>query len=185
MSAGILLTTMRSLGVTLNWRPPWWNHKVCEMCAEIMWATIYAGAICRLYACVCECVSECVCECVCVCVSVCVWVCECECECVCVYVCVCTCNYLATKVFRQIIGYGMSVNDHRVTSLMIKGGHGQTNQLHDINWGALDHASGAPQIMSCNYNVHVCINLLIWTTLNILDGVCDEISSFTLARASA
>ena len=24
---------------------------------------------------------------------------------------------------------------------MMKGGHGQTNQLHDINWGALDHAS--------------------------------------------
>ena len=127
----------------------------------------------------------------CVSVCVCLWVCVCEyvsvsvSVCVCVYVCVCTCNYLATKVFRQIIGYGMSVNDHRATSLMMKGGHGQTNQLHNINWGALNHASGAPQIMSCNYNVHVCINLLIWTTLNILDGVCDEISSFTLARASA
>ena len=24
---------------------------------------------------------------------------------------------------------------------MMKGGHGQTGQLHDINWGALDHAS--------------------------------------------
>ena len=24
---------------------------------------------------------------------------------------------------------------------MMKGGHGQKNQLHDINWGALDHAS--------------------------------------------
>ena len=24
---------------------------------------------------------------------------------------------------------------------MMKGGHGQTNQLHDINWGTLDHAS--------------------------------------------
>ena len=22
---------------------------------------------------------------------------------------------------------------------MMKGGHEQTNQLHDINWGALDH----------------------------------------------
>ena len=38
----------------------------------------------------------------------------------------------------------------------MKGGHGQTNQLHDINWGArdaywgaLDHASRAPQLMSC------------------------------------
>ena len=23
----------------------------------------------------------------------------------------------------------------------MKGGHGQTNQLHDIDWGALDHAA--------------------------------------------
>ena len=29
-----------------------------------------------------------------------------------------------------------------------------TNQLHDINWGALDHASRAPQL---NYYVCVCI----------------------------
>ena len=40
---------------------------------------------------------------------------------------------------------------------MMKGGHGQTNQLHDINWGALDHASRAPQLMSCNYSVCVCV----------------------------
>ena len=32
-----------------------------------------------------------------------------------------------------------------------------TNQLHDINWGALDHASRAPQLMSCNYYVCVCV----------------------------
>ena len=36
---------------------------------------------------------------------------------------------------------------------MMKGGDGQTNQLYDINWGALDHASHAPQLMSCNYCV--------------------------------
>ena len=30
---------------------------------------------------------------------------------------------------------------------MIKGGHGQTNQLHDINWGALDHAPGVLQLL--------------------------------------
>ena len=31
---------------------------------------------------------------------------------------------------------------------MMKGGHGQTNQLHDINWGALNrHASCSPQLM--------------------------------------
>ena len=41
----------------------------------------------------------------------------------------------------------------------MKGGHGQTNQfhVHDINWGALDHASYAPQLMSCNYcNMSTC-----------------------------
>ena len=34
-----------------------------------------------------------------------------------------------------------------------------TNQLHDINRGALDHASRAPQLMSCNYTVcaYVCV----------------------------
>ena len=47
----------------------------------------------------------------------------------------------------------MSVGDHRVYSLMMKGGHGQTHKLHDINWGTLDHASHAPQLMSCNYSV--------------------------------
>ena len=32
-----------------------------------------------------------------------------------------------------------------------------TNQLYNINWGALDHASRAPQL-SCNYVcVHVCV----------------------------
>ena len=46
-----------------------------------------------------------------------------------------------------------------VGSLMMNGGHGQTNQLHDFNWGALDHASRAPQLMSCNYYVcmYVCV----------------------------
>ena len=36
---------------------------------------------------------------------------------------------------------------------MMKGGHGQTNQLHDINWDVLDIA---PQLMSCNYSNYVC-----------------------------
>ena len=30
---------------------------------------------------------------------------------------------------------------------MMKEDHGQTNQLHDINWGALDYVS--PQLMMC------------------------------------
>ena len=35
---------------------------------------------------------------------------------------------------------------------MMKGGHGQTNQLHvcDNNWGAHDHAFCIPQLMSCD-----------------------------------
>ena len=36
----------------------------------------------------------------------------------------------------------------------LAGGQLPTNQLLDINWGALDHASHAPQLMSCNYYVH-------------------------------
>ena len=32
-----------------------------------------------------------------------------------------------------------------------------TNLLHDIHRGALDHASRAPQLMSCNYTVCVCV----------------------------
>ena len=32
-----------------------------------------------------------------------------------------------------------------------------TSQLHDINWGVLDHASRAHQFMSCNYYVCVCV----------------------------
>ena len=40
---------------------------------------------------------------------------------------------------------------------MMKGGHGQTNQLQDINWGALNHASCASQLMSCKSYVHVCV----------------------------
>ena len=37
----------------------------------------------------------------------------------------------------------------------MNGGQLPTNQLHDISWGILDHASGAPQLMSCNHYVPV------------------------------
>ena len=33
----------------------------------------------------------------------------------------------------------------------MKGSHGPTNQLQDLNWGAFDHASHAPQLRSCDY----------------------------------
>ena len=38
---------------------------------------------------------------------------------------------------------------------MMKGSHGQSVQLYDINWGVLDQASHVPQIMSHNlfYNI--------------------------------
>ena len=41
---------------------------------------------------------------------------------------------------------------------MMKGGHGQTNKLQDNNWGALHHASRAPQSTSRNYyTIHLCM----------------------------
>ena len=40
----------------------------------------------------------------------------------------------------------------------MKGGCGQTNQqLHDINWGALDYASRAPQLITMSMSVCVCV----------------------------
>ena len=45
---------------------------------------------------------------------------------------------------------------------MKEGGHGQTNQIHNINWDALNLASSASQLMSCNYYVcvHVCTTMI-------------------------
>ena len=37
---------------------------------------------------------------------------------------------------------------------MTKGDHGQTNQLHDINWGALDHVSRATVAKNVLYLAH-------------------------------
>ena len=58
-------------------------------------------------------------------------------------------------------------------SLMMKGGHGQINQLRDINWGVLDHASRAPQLISCNYYIlwlHVLRTVKDRVHLNRSDG---------------
>ena len=46
---------------------------------------------------------------------------------------------------------------------MMNGGQLPTNQLHNINWGALDHASRAPKLMSCNYYVSVCVCVCVYT----------------------
>ena len=41
---------------------------------------------------------------------------------------------------------------------MVKGGRGQTKQLHDLNWGTFDHTSRAPQLLrSSNYCNHIVI----------------------------
>ena len=107
-----------------------------------------------VYVCMFMFVYMCVCVCLCVCVHACVYVCTCMYMCVCMYVfvcvCMCICNPLVTKVFyRQIIGYGMSVDNHRVAWWW------KTNELRDINWGAPNHAFRAPQLISCNY--YVCV----------------------------
>ena len=65
---------------------------------------------------------------------------------VCMYVGSC----LATSFYRQFAGYGKGVGLHN-NRPVINGGQLPTNQLHDINWGALYHASRAPQLMSRNY----------------------------------
>ena len=49
-------------------------------------------------------------------------------------------------MYRQIIGYGMSVDAHSVVDKKIG--------VHDINWGALDHASCEPQLTLC---ICVCV----------------------------
>ena len=33
---------------------------------------------------------------------------------------------------------------------MMRGGHGPTRQLQDLNWGAFNQASHAPQLGSCS-----------------------------------
>ena len=38
--------------------------------------------------------------------------------------------------------------------VMMKGGHRQTNQLYDINWGAFNHASRAP------YTIMLCVTAI-------------------------
>ena len=54
------------------------------------------------------------------------------------------------------------MGDHRVGQLMMRVGHGPIRQLQDLNWGAFDHASHAPQLRSCNYNIHVQQNSVLY-----------------------
>ena len=84
----------------------------------------------------------------------------------CVYIIFCLQSPSNQSFYRHITGYGMSVSDHR-GSQMTKGDHGQTNQIHSINWGVVPHA---PQLMSWNY--YVCVHVCITTYMNTLIFVC-------------
>ena len=48
----------------------------------------------------------------------------------------------------------------------MKGDHGQTEWLHDLNWSALDHASHVPQLRLCNYYVCVCVCVALLCVCN-------------------
>ena len=63
---------------------------------------------------------------------------------------------------------------------MMRGGHGPIRQLQDLNWGAFDHASHAPQLRSCNYNMynvmynniqHVMYRVIISESVGLVDQI--------------
>ena len=43
----------------------------------------------------------------------------------------------------------------------MNGGQLPTNQLHYVNWSALNHASHVPQLMSCKYTICVCVHVCV------------------------
>ena len=51
---------------------------------------------------------------------------------------------------------------------------GKTDQLHVINWGALDHASHAPLLMSCtcNYCVYNIVRLCVCVCVCVCVCMC-------------
>ena len=59
---------------------------------------------------------------------------------------------------------------------MMRGGHGPIGQLQDLNWGAFDHASHAPQLRFCNYNLldvsQVTSDSPIQRNINIKHTLC-------------
>ncbi len=56
---------------------------------------------------------------------------------------------------------------------MMKGGHGQTNQLHNINWGALNHASRAPQLVT-TMCVRLCVSLCVCMQMSCVGCRCES-----------
>ena len=47
-----------------------------------------------------------------------------------------------------------------------------TNQLHNINWGALDHASRAPHVCVCGVCVYMCVYVCGVYVLVVCVGGC-------------
>ena len=64
-------------------------------------------------------------------------------QCHCMYINNCWPSPSNQSFYRQIAGYHCW--------LMMRGGHGPTKQLQDLNWSAFNHASHALQLRSCNY----------------------------------
>ena len=54
----------------------------------------------------------------------------------------------------------------------MNGGWLPTNQLHVINWGTLDHAARASQLMLCNYRLCVCKHVCVCVCACVYVCVC-------------
>ena len=78
---------------------------------------------------------------------------------------------LATKVFIGTLlatGSGWVI----INRPMVNGGQLPTKQLHDINWGSLDHASRAPQLMSCTFVITVCVCVCVCVCVHMYVRAC-------------
>ena len=69
----------------------------------------------------------------------------------------------------------MSIGDHRV-ALMVKGVMDKQISFVTLNWSAFDHASCAPQLMTCNYYecvcVCVCMSVCVCVCMSVSVCVC-------------
>ena len=60
------------------------------------------------------------------------------------------------------------MDHHKVGQWWMEVNYQQIMQLHDINWGAIDHASRALQLMSCNYYLCVCVYMYVYAVYVLL-----------------
>ena len=51
-------------------------------------------------------------------------------------------------------------------------GKQNTCTCHDLNWGALNHASHAPQLLSCNYYVYIYLSVCACVYICVHVHVC-------------